>query len=382
MLALIAPWAAAVALLLGFEVVEEIGSPHSARHPFARPQVTHGRSGPWGYLQYTRIAIEPPEYFVVLPSQPQMPRWFFKGFNRQQLTTFLQTLPLTEIQRVSLTQAATWIESKEGIWLAPPPELVLGLNQQARTRIYDVLALIPENQMQTKVFSFNPDYLDERLKASNLRPESVKLFRDLLYWQGRRLLFADADVVLPKLANDIERRRFLKMLARKNTLLVKLLITPETDVKELVEYWAVGGRSKDLEPLLHSLRRVHGGTELGIAQLLPAFARQRLYTYPDPSANPNLLRKNDLWAVLNFFRWTPDDRYADMTVAGEVVKKEYYEIAGNTRLGDMAALFSSDNLMVSSMVYIADDIVFGKAGPLPTEPWVLVTLSDWMRLWS
>lgn len=382
MLALVAPWAAVLALLAGFGIVEELGNPQPRKGSFARPQVTRGRSGPWGELQYTRIAIEPPEYFVVLPQQPQMPRWFFKGVNRQQLAAFLQTLPLTEIQQVSLTQATTWTETKEGIWLAPPPELVLGLSQQARARIYDLLALIPENQMMTKVFSFNPDYLDERLKASDLRRESLELFRGLLYWQGRRLLFADADVVLPRLPDDTERRRFLKMLARKNTMLAKLLITPETNVEELVEYWAVGGRAKDLGPLLESLRRVRGGTELGIAQLLPSFARRRLYTYPDPEGGPKLLRKNDLWALLNFFQWTPDDRYADMTVASEEVKKEYYEIAGNSRLGDMVALVAADNRMISSTIYIADDIVFGRPGPLPTEPWLLVTINDWMSLWT
>ncbi|MFA6561583.1 MAG: hypothetical protein WCV00_06710 [Verrucomicrobiia bacterium] len=380
--ALTAPWGGMVLLFLGLGVLNLFDDAGVAGSNILGARVMRGKPGPWGHLQYTRIAIEPPERFIVLSKQPQAPRWFFKGVKREQLTSVLQTLPFTDIQRVSFTQSATWTETNEGVWLAPPAELVLALTPDVRAQLYGLLMLVSENQMQAKLHTFNSDFLDERIGASGLATESVELFRKLLYRRGQQLLFADEDVVLPRLPNDAERLRFLKMLDRENALLVKLLITPETDVDKLVSYWGVGGRAKDLEPLLRSLRRVSGGTELGIAQLLPSFARRRLYTYAQPKTKRESASMSDLWAVLNFFNWTPDSRYSDIMLAGETIRKEYYEIAGDGRLGDMVALFTADNKMVSAAVYIADDIIFTRSSPRPTSPWLLTTISYWANQWA
>jgi hypothetical protein len=380
---LAAPWAGLALLLLGFAMLNLFGDAEVASSGTLGARVTRGKPGPWGDLRYTRIAIEPPEHFVVLPKQPQAPRWFFRGFKREQLTNYLRTLPLTEEQRLSLTQATTrWTETHEGIWLAPPAELVLGLTPEVRARLYDLLAQISEKQMQSKLRLFDPNFLDERIEASGLAVESVELFRKLLYPRGQHLLFADEDVMLPNLSDDAERRRFLKMLDRENALLVKLLITPETDVDKLVAYWGVGGRAKDLEPLLQSLRRVAGGTELGIAQLLPAFARRRLYTYAEPTAKQGAAARSDLWAALNFFSRTPDDRFSDIELAVKTIRKEYYEIAADNRLGDLVALFTADDMMVTAAVYIADNVVFARSGPRPTSPWLLTTISQWTDQWT
>jgi len=382
MVALTAPWAVLALLLLGLGAVNLFGDAEVASSGVLGARVTKGKPGPWGNLQYTRVAIEPPEHFIVLPKQPQAPRWFFRGFKRQEMTNFLQALPLTEVQRLSLMQATTWTESQEGIWLAPPAELVLGLAPEVRARIYDLLALMPENQMQTKLRLFNPDFLDERIEASGLATESVELFRKLLYPRGPHLLFADEEVMLPQLPDDAERRRFLKMLNREDALLVRLLVTPETDVEKLVAYWGGGGRAKDLEPLLQSLRRVAGGTELGVAQLLPALARRRLYTYAEPTTRRGPAPRDDLWAALNFFNRTPDARFFDLELASQTIRKEYYEIAADSRLGDMVALFTADDLLVTAAVYIADDIIFTRSGPRPASPWLLTTISQWANQWA
>ncbi|MCX7826513.1 MAG: hypothetical protein N2689_13280, partial [Verrucomicrobiae bacterium] len=154
------------------------------------------------------------------------------------------------------------------------------------------------------------------------------------------------------------------------------------DVEKLVAYWGVGGRAKDLGPLLQSLRRVAGGTELGIAQLLPTFARRRLYTYAEPTATQKPAARSDLWAALNFFNRTPDDRFFDVKVASNAIRKEYYEIAADSRLGDVVALFTPDDIMVTTAVYIADDIVFARSSPRRTSPWLLMTISQWADQWA
>ena len=103
----------------------------------------------------------------------------------------------------------------------------------------------------------------------------------LLYPQGEgKLLFADFEPGMRNLPNDAERKRFMKAVSRKQAVMARVRLDADADVDTLAQYWGIGGRRKDLLPLLGALHRVEQGLAINLVYLLPPFARDHLYRHP------------------------------------------------------------------------------------------------------
>jgi len=345
--------------------------------------IIRGTPGPWGDLEYIKIFTEMPDEFAFTVSADTVPsRWFFKGYSQEQVMAFLKSAGLTSAQVSVLGDKKRWEVNAQGCLVDPGEEVVLGMDQQARQKIYLTLSRFSENKPQRVAYSFRPEFLQNRIGGSGLSEGSVALFKKMLYPQGAFLLFCDLAYVLPKLPNDEERRRFIKMISRKSTLMVRLNVNSETDVDKLVAYWGAGGRAKDLKPLLESLCQFKKGCYIDIAHLLPPFARQRIYTYPVVSANAAFSLWDCNWTTMNFFNTEPDDQYSNVDYLSKKFEKDYYQISSPGRLGDLIFLALPSGESVHSAVYIADNIVFTKNGQAISQPWLLMRLEDLLELYS
>jgi hypothetical protein len=115
---------------------------------------------------------------------------------------------------------------------------------------------------------------------------------------------------------------------------------------------------------------------IDVALLLPPFARDRLYMYPLPSANPIAMHRDCHWSAFNFFNDTPDDRFADPAKVRAELDANYMLSEKTPRLGDIGMLSTADSRIIHSRVYIADDLYFSKNGPSHISPWVLMRMPD------
>lgn len=382
LLMLAAPWVLIAAAFVGRDAVRDLARVWQRVATGDEGRRSHGHAGPWGALEYVRIAIEPPaELGVINPWDEAPPRWVFKGFSKEQLAGFFRTAGLSE-SNVRRLAGQTSLDPVTGAAVInPPADLVLAMSPTTRARIYTVLARFPENEAQRTPFTLRSRFLDERFEESGLPAQLVADIKRLLYPHQDLLLFADWNVILPRLPDRRMKLRVLRTMARKNTFLMKLQVGASSDVEELTAYWGVGGRAKDVRPLLESLKRVPGGARLDIAHLLPGFARQRLYTYPYPSTSEADLRKDCHWTSLNFFNAEPDDRYTDPMVAVPALEA-CPPVTSAPRFGDLVLFMSARGLVVHSAVYIADDVAFTKNGPMPTHPWMLMQIEDLRTLFS
>jgi hypothetical protein len=190
-------------------------------------------------------------------------------------------------------------------------------------------------------------------------------------------LFADFEPALRRLPDDAERRRFVKVLARKETMMARLRVSPESDVQALAAYWGVGGRRKDISPLLKAMQRVEGGTAINIICLLPHFVRDHLYTHPFATAGLDTVKQDCFWSAFNFFKGDElIDRFNDMAYIREVLKKDYYTVTEPSQLGDLLLLSTRNEAVVHAAVFVADDLVFTKNGESYTQPWILMRKAD------
>ncbi len=383
LLLLIAPWGLLAAAWMAKDLFLRVEAARVSAKTETDGRATRAAPGPWGNLECIRIAIEPPEEAVfVRPEDEAPPRWYFRGFTLETLRELFAGAGFT-LEQVAVLLAQTKLDSATGVpVVSPTPEFVLGMTPATRQMIYRVLAAYPENGPQRFPCAMQPKYLEERLDQGELPPAILTDIRRMLYPYGNVLLFADANVLMPRLANPHEKIHLLKMLSRKNTLLVYLQVSPTSNVDDLTEYWGIGGRSKDIRPLLESLRRTPGGASLDITHLLPRFARERLYTFPF-SSGPKIEASRDChWSCLNFFNSQPDDRYANGALAINTIRDGYYAISTGAHLGDLVLVLTPDDRLVHSAVYVADDIVFTKNGAKAGHPWMLMKIQDMVELFS
>ncbi len=341
------------------------------QEPFFR-----GHPGPWGNLEFARINIEPPDEFVEVDDRLFEPtQWYFADYDRAKLGEFFKLCGLTPFELAQLPDSTAWKQTSNAVIVVPSPKLILGLSPSVRSKIYSVLALDPHNDFQFWPFTFRRGGFEEWFGSAGLSPATTELVRKLVYQRGDSICFSDLPEVFPLISGIPERRRLVKTLSRNASLLMKVRITPASNVDELTSYWVGRGRKKDIRPLLESLTDITNGIGLDVVHLLPPFARKRVNTYPDPPTATNPQVPDCFWSSLNFFNDPPDERYRDDSVWRRELTEDYATVTEPT-YGDLVFLLRPDGSPIHCAVYVADDVVFTKNGGNFRQPWILMKMED------
>jgi len=331
--------------------------------------------GPWGDLRIVNIVIEPPEESLVGQLDFQKPTWFFKGYTTNEFDGLLRSAGLSPEQQAELKKAAVWSLSKVGCTVSPQDEFTMDLSSESRAALYSALSIFPENLYQNEPFRFKADMADNWFAKSDVPEATIALVRRLTYTRGSAILFSDPHLVLPRLGSDLERVKLLKALSRQSTLIVKLHVTPDTDIMSLVNYWATqNDLEKDIKPLIESVSRIPGGFNIDITHFLTRFARKRIYTYPRADGDPGEMVYDCHWNSMNFWNDPPDNRFADKAYVIHTLETDYESVLDGYRFGDIILFMKSDTEAIHSAVYIADNIVFTKNGPSQHSPWILMQM--------
>lgn len=335
--------------------------------------------GPWGELAITPVVVSPPvEYVSTDLGDPGPAEWWFPASTMAEVESFLAASGLAAEDARRLRAAARAEPRIRGVLIRPDPEVVRGLSPDVRGRIYSQLARSAYNGDQAQSYRFLGSSIDAWLSGSPISAATRRLVEPLVYRDGRFLHFADLDLLRSAIADDAEMRRLRKTLYRQSTVLVRLSIDDEAEVRPLAEYWGRGGRRTDLQPLLESIAGAGADRSIDIVHLLPEFARDHMYRYPRITAADldRPIIANCLWTALNFFSDEPDDRYLDVTTALNTLKNDYYLVEDQFQLGDIAAFLDEEGDIFHVVVYLADDLVFSKNGTTPMSPWTIMSVDD------
>jgi len=292
------------------------------------------------------------------------------------VTNLFQTADLTTAQRTELLDTSNWQEDAGAIYVTPSRDLLLSLSPQARRQIYAPMTAAPDTIYGLLRCSYPADQFDAFFSQSGLPDETVALVRKLSYPHGNLVFFCDIPLVLDTLQTPEMKMRLLKTLLRKSTLLLRLHITPDSDIGALTDYWVKAGWGIDLKPKLESLMTVPHGARIDLVELLPPLPADDIYTYPFPSTKPEDMHKDCHWTALNFFRDTPDPRFSDPAVVHQTLLNDYYPVVSDPRYGDVLLLTKPDGTIIHSSVFIADNIVYTKNSANPRDPFILMTIPD------
>lgn len=330
---------------------------------------------PWGELDKIPIVTEKPEEFVDAVGLSTEPvQWRFTGSSSTQVRDILLQAGLPAEAAAGFLSPPICEDTASGTLIRPTDQQVISLSPAVRGALYKVLGADEANHYQRYPFSFAAGHA-EKLLHGRVLPETAAAVQRMLFHRGKAECFADIGVLLRSLPDSRERRRLVKALTRQETLLLKLAVRPDTNIDRLLAYWGKGGRRKDLQPLLQSLSLAPGGARIDAVHLIPGFARQRLYTYPDKVTTGQ--RDYDChFTCMNFFRQSADLSFLDSDTVTAALRDDYDVVAGPTQLGDVILYTTNGDNVVHSCVYIADDIVFTKNGANPMQPWTFMTMDN------
>jgi len=367
-----------IAGALYFKSSSETAAPVSS-DPAKEPRTQSAAPGPWGHLTLTPIIISPPLEYVAADwgrnSGPD--EWYFPGTSLEVMDAFLSAhLSPEQVSRIRATARPD--PRTKGLIVRPDPEMVRSFSPQERAGLYLELGKTSLNFDQANAFRFYGSSPEEWLRGSRISPRTRQLVEPLIYSDGDFLLFADPEAIRSQVKDAEELRRLAKTLLRQPTMLVELAIKNDSEIAGLADYWGRGGRRTDLRPILESVAEKGPDRSIDIIHLLPTLARNHLYRYPRLTAADldKPLIANCLWTALNFFSARPDDRFLDVNVALNTLKRDYFIVETGFQLGDIIVFLDQNGNLFHVVVYLADGLVFTKNGTSPMAPWVITTLDQ------
>ena len=337
-------------------------------------------TGAWGRLTSRAVMIEPsdsiltPEYF-----QPFSEAWYFCGQVVTNLENFLRTAGLTPEQVAKLAATKVFNDGGDEVRLLPERDLILNMDPATRLTIYEELANCEMNGLEREPFRMRAESADTWFQGCGLSTGVVAMMKRMLYRRGPFLMFSDPGILMSEIPTETERRLALRTLFRQRALLCSIHIEPDDDVESLARYWGSGGRVAVVRPLIESVADAGGG-DLDVALLLPPIPRSFLYSYRRPE---DTVFRDCHWSSLNYFRVTPEDRFANMDYATEAFVSNYTVVTDTNYLpGDVVVMQSQDDQVIHTCNYVADGVVYTKNGGTAHRPWVLLDLQTVIDLYS
>lgn len=368
---LVLPWLVAAGVY-GYRS-RDAAAPASA--PAVDPSVP-SPAGPWGRLVTTPIVISPPMEYVPRNWGPDVPTlWNIPAATPDEFVRFLSAAGFAADDIARLQGVTRRHAESGGMVIAPEPAFVRGLQPDIRARLYLSIMKSRLNADQQTAFRFHGDSLEQWL-GPLVSQRTRDLMAPYVYRHGGFMYFADIDLVRRDVTDPLELQRLAKALNRQATLLVSVEVDQPANLPAIAEYWGRGGRRTDIRPILESMAESGSHRGIDVSHLLPGLARELLYRYPRLTVADyeKPLLANCLWTALNFFNVTPDDRFLDVQVALEALKRDYYLVHDGVQLGDVVAFSDRDGNLFHAAVYIAGDLVFGKNGITPMAPWSILPI--------
>jgi hypothetical protein len=340
------------------------------------------KPGPWGELDYLPITIAAPaEMLKVRGIEEERPRWHFRGMTRNDLARLLDDAGVTGAVRERFLTPGVLAEDRNGVVLTPTCEAVERLEQPALRALYEKLALAPENASQrwevlAKYAGTSGDYGVSTRVAQSVEALSVR--------HGKFLVTYGMTCVFKSIPGPEEKTGLMKSLTQQSSMLVRLNVTPETDLIALKNYWGRAMWATDVEAILESLHKLPDGGSVDLLELLPPLPTSLMHAFPVPHnqlGGPEVV-KNCSWTAFNFFRDPPDSEFTNATYVVKKLETDYFPIQSDPRYGDVAVFLTPGKYMIHVAVYLADDLYFTKNGDNPWHPWVISTSADLLEAFS
>lgn len=342
------------------------------------PAVNQCQSGPWGTLEYYDTFLEAPNSLVerlALPSQHTV--WNFESATEERLSHLFENVGLNKTEQKALMDRSRWAGMPNGIRVFPPHNVLENLRPASRGAIYGVLALSEMNPFHRDPFVFDRIDLRAAVARSHLPDSLINMLSKFTFRMGNTLHFCDLPHFLRYLSHPQEEKQFLRILTRARSLILRLNLDGDEDLKGVRDYWSSNAQLVQTLPLIESIVVARGVDTLDLIHLLPPSPRSQIYTFPSHEDCISGRAPDSVWTALNFFNHQAIPVYAESSNLEAVLRSGYVAVKEPFSYGDVLFLKQSDDMGVGhACVYIADEIVYTKNSASLLSPWIFSTLED------
>jgi hypothetical protein len=342
------------------------------------------RAGPttWGVVERQKLPLyRPDDAFESTTSGDTNTHWFFRSTNATEVIQILHEAGIASGGFVELFDTNRWtsVPSGEGYVLHPSDDVGLRLSAPQRASLYHRLGGSPQNRYHRTPIRLGRESFDDLVASAGWPSARAERLRSLAYPDRGTVTFCDTPLLLAG-ATPEETLLCLKELWRIPTVQLRLRLNPKSDLDALIRYWGPGSHERVVRPLLRSVAALPGGGTLSVSDLLPQFARQRLLRF-GRGTPAHAAHEDCYWTAMNFFNATPEAQFTEWQNTERVLRSRYRRVLTNEwSFGDVLLITDGDTTM-HMCVYIADDVVFTKNGPLVWQPWVFMTWEDVLALY-
>ena len=341
-------------------------------------EIRKAKPGPWGELEYWEVWLEPPTQLILSADYlRELPVWRLPLTTPEKSREFFRQAGLTEAEIDALLAPANAVLDSDLLLITPPASLVETLTPERRAILYERLGTWEFNRFYDKPFTFGNDTVSSLAAASRHRiPQEVIEYADhLLYRRGPQNVLSDYSLAVGRLESAQLKVEFTKLLMRGQSYMVRLRVSPETDLDALRAYWQIDRSALKELPILEAVATTEGAGYLDLIHLLPPVPKQFFGTYPRASMAVAQDFPDCFWTAFNFLDSEPSARNLDFPV-DRLSGTRWRTINGPLRFGDMIVIEQAeDGHALHACTYIADDLVYTKNGLSLLRPFVIQKLS-------
>ncbi len=341
-------------------------------------------SNPWGRIEAFDLYVAAPEDVLDLIEAPsEITEWHFFGVAAQSILAWLADAGLSP-SRFSELSPSRWIHLAGHVVIVPSKEAVLAIKAQKRLRFYRILGRWEANETQQSPAYFPSAGLAQWFAGSGLPDSYLKLIERLVYSENGLSFFADVSLLVGLADSAQEEKAILRLLSRRHTVIARLKISNPSNLKSVVDYWEEGRRRSELHPLLESIIDGDGADWIDVAHLLPPTPRRVLNRFPVLQDGRRGRFPDASWTAFNFFKGLPTDLYTDSPNLLGYLHNHYHQVGEGkaTQFGDLIVLKKEGNENpIHICNYVADQFVYSKHGPEPTEPWAIRRMNEVLGLY-
>lgn len=288
-------------------------------------------------------------------------RWRLPGYDRPRALALLSGLRGAE--------GAMRCDAS-GCALEPELEEVAALPPTTRSRIYGALVRIDANPQTENTF-YRPQELGPFSAVPGL-PAQARPWLDALTWSDDGVpAFSDIAVVCHRLGGPDACQTFMRAMLSRPSWSVSLRVAEPGAIERIASTFGVERR----EAVRRQLAGAHeaGAAQVPLADMLPAWARERLGTFPRPDEEWT----NCFWTALRFVD-AARGVVGDGAAMDLHLRRDFSPVASGPRMGDVLILRDAEGHAVHAATWLLGGYLFEKNGHGRLQAWRVVPLSHVM----
>ncbi len=338
-------------------------------------------SGPYGTLEYYPVTLEPPESHLWAALYEERSYWNFGPREISVIQSLLSSLGILPETLALIDREGKWDISPRGLELTITDAIVESMRPEDRSALAHWLRLNNPTFFAKSVINLEGGDFGA-FESASVAPETMALVKQVAFRRNNVLSIMDRAYILNKIADQNEKKRFIRAALATRGLFVNLILDETSDLNSIISYWSAQGRNKEIDSFIRGVAATSGVTRLDLVQILPSVPRRYLYGYTSLSDVGPFNTPDCFWAALQFFQRKASPRLIDSTACVQHLEGEFQEVSGPPEFGDIVCMFKKDdNSFLHAYVHIAGDIVFTKNGTSFARPFVLTEKSDMLSVY-